>query len=218
MTIGPIGRALVAGLATLLLALPLAACGSSSDDAGTAAASTTANATTTAAGLPGARDRAALAACMRDQGVELPRPSPRARTFQREGGRGGDGAPDRGFGRGGEAGRGARFRGPAGSARGGFAGRFSGADRSRVQAAFQKCGGRFGRFTRGGGPAGARAGAPSRAVLERFVACVRSHGYDLPDPNVSGRGAVFDDARVDRDDPVFQRASRACQQLLQPQQ
>ncbi|MDO8211799.1 hypothetical protein [Conexibacter sp. CPCC 206217] len=177
MTIRSAGRLLVAGLAAVAVALALAACGSSSDDGESGGA------TATTPSAAGGRDRAALAACMREQGVELPTP-------------------------------------PAGAPRdgprimGGFGRDLSDAERSRLQAALEKCGGRFMRAGPGG--AGGRAGAPSAAALQRFVACVRRNGYDLPDPNTSGDGPAFDDSTVDRDDPAFIRASRACQQLLQP--
>lgn len=189
MTIRSASRLLVAGLATVAVALALAACGSSSDGA----AATTAS----AAGGPSGRDRAALAACMRAQGVELPTPPAGARRY-----RDGDGGPPQGAPRGGPV------------IIGGFGRDRSGAESRRLQAAFEKCGGRF---MRGGpGAARGRAGAPSTAALRRFTACVRRNGYDLPDPNTSGDGPAFDGSKVDRDDPAFIRASRACQELLQP--
>ncbi len=88
-----------------------------------------------------------------------------------------------------------------------------------MQAAFEKCGARFGGgFGGRGGPgnAGGSGGRPSTAALRRFVACVRENGYDLPDANTSGDGPVFDGDTVDRDDPAFVRASRACQGYLAP--
>jgi hypothetical protein len=43
---------------------------------------------------------------------------------------------------------------------------------------------------------------------------VRQHGYNLPSPNLSGKGAVF--PSTIRSNPAFQAASRACQSLLFP--
>lgn len=78
----------------------------------------------------------------------------------------------------------------------------------------QACGARFGgrRFGSGGG-AGFRSGA-FRAALTRYVACVRRNGFDLPAPNTSGSGPVFDPSSVNRNDPRFRAASAKCQQLL----
>jgi len=90
----------------------------------------------------------------------------------------------------------------------------SSAQRQRLQAAFRRCGG--GNF-RGGGRRFNPANNPQfRVQLTRFVACVRQHGYNLPAPNTSGRGPVFDTSRVNRRDPKFIRASQACQSLLTP--
>jgi hypothetical protein len=66
---------------------------------------------------------------------------------------------------------------------------------------------------RSGGPGG---GAPMGESIEDFVACVRENGYDLPDPNTSGDGPVFDPEQVDQDDPAFQEASRQCRHELRP--
>lgn len=55
--------------------------------------------------------------------------------------------------------------------------------------------------------------------LLEFAACVRGNGYDMPDPDFSdfgtpgqGGGAPF--GAIDRDDPAFQAAAEACQDVL----
>ena len=110
-------------------------------------------------------------------------------------------------------------RRPGGSPNGGppgpgrFFGSLSSAQRAKLRAALQKCGAPFGgrfalrrRFD---------ARNPAfRAALTRFVACVRRHGFNLPAPNTSGNGPVFDPSKVNRSDPRFLAASRACQGLL----
>lgn len=63
-----------------------------------------------------------------------------------------------------------------------------------------------------GGFRGPRRFELSRSAINKYVACVRQHGYDLPNPNFSGRGPVFP-ADI-RTNPKFQTASRACQNLL----
>ncbi len=104
------------------------------------------------------------------------------------------------------------FRPPSGAGGTGATGsrpRFffgGGAANPKLQAAFKACGANF----RGG----ARLGRVSHQTIQKYVACVRQHGYDLPNPNFSGHGAVFP-ASI-RSKPKFQSASRACQSLLFP--
>jgi hypothetical protein len=76
----------------------------------------------------------------------------------------------------------------------------------KVRAAIQACGG--GRFR------GSRRAQFSHQAINSYVACVRQHGYNMPNPNFSGKGPVFP-ANV-RTDTKFQAASRACQNLLFP--
>jgi hypothetical protein len=53
----------------------------------------------------------------------------------------------------------------------------------------------------------------------KFAKCMREHGIDMPDPDFSGgqpggrggSGGPFGGAGVDRDDPKFQAAEKACQ-------
>lgn len=80
----------------------------------------------------------------------------------------------------------------------------AGAGSSRVQAALKAC--------RASLPPGPRAGGVSRQGIQTYVACVRQHGYSLPNPNLSGTGSVFP-ASI-RSNPKFLAASRACQSLL----
>ena len=82
-----------------------------------------------------------------------------------------------------------------------------GAPNPKLQAALKACGAKFsgrGRFR----------GAISHQNIEKYVACVRAHGYNMPNPNFSGHGSVFP-ANI-RSNPKFQAASRACQSLLFP--
>ncbi len=81
------------------------------------------------------------------------------------------------------------------------------ASNPKAAAAFRACGG--GRF-RGGG----RRFQLSHAAITSYVACVRQHGYNLPNPNFSGKGPVFP-AGI-RTNPKFLAASRSCQTLLFP--
>lgn len=227
MTIRSIGRALAAGCAALAVALLLAACGSAGDDSGASGATVAAAANANGGpGGDGGRDRTELAACLKQQGVELPAPPAGARRDGQggppQGGTGttpqgappqsGTGTTPQGVPPQGAPGDGRAMPGGPG---GGFGRDLSAAERRRMQAAFETCGG--GSFMGGpggrGGPGGSD-GAPSSAAIARFVACVRRNGFDLPDANTTGRGPIFDDTRVDRDDPAFVKASRACQRYL----
>lgn len=192
-------------VAALAAALALGACGSSSGGDDGTATTASAAARTAADGRPSAADRERLAACLREQGVELPqRPAGAPAEGAPGGPPPGDGAP--------APGDGATAPADGASPPGGRPGRaLSEEDRKKMESAFEACGGRPGGGF-GSGPG--RAGGPSAAALKRFVACVRRNGYDLPDPDTSGRGPAFDADRVDRNDPVFVKASRACQQLL----
>lgn len=185
-------RALAALIVLLALGATLAACGSSSGGTTTNASATT-NATRSAGRAGGF---ARLRACLQQQGVTLPRPPAGGPGTRPPAGAPGSG----GFRRG-----------------GGFFSRMSSAERARLQAAMQKCGAPAGGFRRfgAGGPGGANLrSAAFRRALVAYVACVRRNGFDLPSPNTSGRGPVFDASKVNRQDPKFVAANAKCQQLL----
>lgn len=231
------GRSLRA-IAPLLLvsaAFGLTACGS--DDA----AKTTTAASASGSGTRGASgaDRTALQACLKKEGVTLPeRPAgapgggyggapptgtdgapptpPEGQDGAPPAGSDGQGAPPAG-GQAGAAG-GLPGSGRAGGARGGR--QLSEADREKLMAAMQKCGGQVGPGAAGGGGRGRRPDvddAAYRRSITAYVACVRKHGFDLPDPNFSGKGPIFDAKKVDQQDPSFQKASTACQSELRPE-
>ena len=52
------------------------------------------------------------------------------------------------------------------------------------------------------------------AALEKFAACMREHGIDLPPPVTTG-GSLFDMKGVDKSSPQFSAAEAACDSLLQ---
>ncbi len=178
-------RRLWFGLAVVAIAAALAACGSSKTSSTTAAAGST---TASASSGGFAARRAALVACLKQHGVTLPNRPPGA---------------GRGFGNGGPP-NGAPPNG--GPGRGFF---FGGGRRlnPKMQAAFRACGSRLG-FR------GRFAGRLSHQTIEKFVSCVRQHGYNLPSPNFSGQGPVFPPSI--RTNAKFQAASRACRSVLVP--
>jgi hypothetical protein len=86
-----------------------------------------------------------------------------------------------------------------------------GQDFQKLQQAMQDCGVNLPSRPQGGGNFD-----PSQMgkQISQYVACVRKNGYDLPDPNTSGSGPVFDSSQVNRNDPKFKAASAKCQNLL----
>jgi hypothetical protein len=223
--------------ATLAATLALAACGSSgSSDATTAAAGSTgtqssASSTTPSGGNGRPMMSAKVQACLKQAGVTLPTRPAGAGGFrggQRPPGGyggtgttpgGGYGGPRQGGGYGGAPqgtgttpqGTGTAGAPPRGGARRGFGGNASQAQRTKLQAAFKKCGVTFGQ---GGARQRPDVSSPTyQAAVTKYVACVRKNGYDLPDPDFSGKGPIFD-SKI-QSDAKFQAASKPCQSLLQ---
>lgn len=214
-------------------ALGLTACGGGDDTTSTPAAATTANGGAQQQGGYGQgqggrggfgaqteEERAKLQACLKKEGVTLPT----GRGGQ-GGGPGGapptrtDGAPPAGVdgappadGTGGPPAGGLPGGGRAG---GGAGGGMSTADREKLQAALKTCG-----VTAPSGGTGQRQGRPDvssaayRKSIEAYVACVEKNGFDLPKPDFSGDGPIFDPDEVDQDDATFKKASAACQSTL----
>jgi hypothetical protein len=98
----------------------------------------------------------------------------------------------------------------------------SAAQRQKLQAAMQACGadfgGRGGAAGRGDGRRPDVTSTAYRKAIRAYTACVRKNGYDLPDPDFSGKGPIFDAKKVDQDDATFKKASAACQSTLRSAQ
>ncbi|MGE4425724.1 MAG: hypothetical protein AB7G37_04635 [Solirubrobacteraceae bacterium] len=225
-----------AALPTFLVAgmLTLTACGGDGD-------TTNASALSSSGGAGDDSARTALRACLKKQGVELPeRPE---RAGERGGAPGGyGGPPPGGLPGGGLPGGGPPGRGTDGADRGSGgddangAGGFTGADaagdrrrgrfgtglsdeeREKLQKAMEACGSRMGGRSAGGQRGGRPAvrDADYRERVKAYATCVRKNGYDLPDPDFSGDGPIFDPDEVDQSDAKFRRASAACQTELRP--
>jgi hypothetical protein len=196
-------RGLAAGalLILLLACVGLAACGGSSSttssdtnaaSTGTTAATTTTGTSSTRSGTttrPGAgrvgTRFAALRECLQKNGITLPQRKP-------------------GGGR------------PAGGA--GFIGGGTGptlpkgVTRAQYEAALKKCGGsaRFG----GGGGARFANNPQFKAAVAKYAECLRQNGVNVPAPNTSGKGPVFDTKGIDTTSPQFKTATTKCRGTL----
>jgi hypothetical protein len=177
--------------------LALAACGgssskSSSSGANAAATGAAANGASGPSGPTGAFAGrfAALRECLQKNGVTLPARTPGQRPS---------------FG-GGFPGAGAGPRLPAG------------VSREQFEAAMKKCGGSAGfrRFGPSGGfGASGRFRSPAfTQALTKFAACMRENGVNLPAPNTSGSGPVFNTTGVDTKSPQFTSALAKCRSDL----
>ncbi|HEY4825578.1 MAG TPA: hypothetical protein VIH85_02370 [Solirubrobacteraceae bacterium] len=198
--IGKAPRGALFILLALALGCVIAACGSASSSSSTtsSSASSGSSGTTTTTAATGSARRTALAACLKQHGVTLP-----SRPAGAPPGGASGGAPGSGTGTGtGTTGTGTTPR------RGFFGGGGGFANNPKLQAAFKACGANFG-FRRGN-----FAGRLSHTAVTKYVTCVRQHGYNLPNPNFSGKGPIFP-ANI-RTNQKFIAASKPCQSLLIP--
>jgi hypothetical protein len=82
-----------------------------------------------------------------------------------------------------------------------------GVSRSQFEAAIKKC--------RGGFRPGARLRSPAyRSALASFAECMRSHGINLPAPNTSGSGPIFNLGSIQTNSAQFKAAQSACRTVL----
>jgi hypothetical protein len=177
----------VALVALLLGSLGLAACGSSSSKSSSSSTTATTSASTgTGAKGPNAGRFAAVRECLQKEGITLPKRTPGEK--RPPGGAGG-------FLGGGAAGGGPKLP--------------SGVTRAKYEAALKKCGGGF---ARGGA---ARFDSPTfKAALAKFATCMRQNGVNVPAPNTSGNGPVFDTKGIDTSSAQFKTAEAKCQSDL----
>jgi hypothetical protein len=210
-------------IAPMLAALTLTACGGSSSGGGSTGAQSSASASSGSSTTQSGGQRGFMSdevqECLKKQGIELPQGGFRGGDGQPP--QGADGQPPEGYGPpggglpgGGEAPEGAT---PPDGAGGGFGG--SDEDRQKLQDAMKACGVEMPAQGQGGGGfqrPDVNDGAYQNRV-NAYVACVRENGFDLPDPDFSGDGPIFDPDKVDQSDKTFQAASAKCQDELRPQ-
>jgi hypothetical protein len=179
----------LAVLALALASLALAACGSSSKSSSSTTATASAS-TSTAGGTKDARGRfSELRECLQKNGVTPPKFTPGQRP------------------------PGGGFLGGSGGAGGPQLPK--GMTRAQYEAVLKKCGGDF---TRGGGFAGigSRFGSPAaKEALDKFAACMRENGVNVPSPNTSGKGPVFNTKGLNPSSAQFKEAESKCRPDLQ---
>jgi hypothetical protein len=85
-----------------------------------------------------------------------------------------------------------------------------GVTRAQYEAAIKKCGGfSGGRFGAGGGAS--RFNSPAvKQALSKFASCMRENGVNLPTPNTSGKGPVFNTKGLEPTSTKFKAAQTKC--------
>lgn len=100
-------------------------------------------------------------------------------------------------------------RGPFGYGSGGPE-LLKGVTRAKFQAALKKCGGRVfagrGRFD----------SAQGRQRFAKFAECMRKNGVNLPAPNTSGNGPIFNTKAINTNSTAFKTADAKCMKELRP--
>jgi hypothetical protein len=107
-----------------------------------------------------------------------------------------------------ESKRGQHTGGPFGAGAGGGFKLPKGVSRTQLREAFKKCGGGF--------AGGRRFGARNPQRLAKFASCMRQNGVNLPAPNTSGKGPVFDTKGIDATSATFKKADAKCVGELRP--
>jgi hypothetical protein len=82
----------------------------------------------------------------------------------------------------------------------------AGVSRSQYEAALRKCGG-----PRRGSRARSLHSAAVHRALARFAACMRANGVNVPPPNTSGTGPIFNTKGIDTKSPQFVSAASKCE-------
>jgi hypothetical protein len=129
---------------------------------------------------------AALRECLKKSGITLPKRTPRQGAAPGAGGLPGGT---------GTPGTGAGAKLP------------NGVTRAQFQAALKKCG--AGNFVRRGSGAGG-------ARFAKFETCMRQNGVNLPAPNTSGKGPIFNTKGIDTTSAKFKAAASKCESDLRP--
>jgi hypothetical protein len=82
--------------------------------------------------------------------------------------------------------------------------------RAQYEAALKKCGVHV--FT--GGGARFTNNPAFKTALAKYAECLRQNGVNVPAPNTSGKGPVFDTKGIDTSSPQFKAATTKCRSTL----
>jgi hypothetical protein len=105
-----------------------------------------------------------------------------------------------------------RKPGQAGGGVGGFFGGGSsaaGGSNPKLAAALKKCESAL-KITPGRGRSALRNNPAAKAAYTKFAACMRENGVNLPAPNTSGNGPIFDTKGLSTTSPTFKAAEAKC--------
>jgi hypothetical protein len=167
----------------VLASLVLAACGSSSSSTTAASASAAKSSTGGATGAAGDRF-SALRECLQKNGITLPKLTPGKRPAPGAGG----------------------FFGGAGGA--GTRALPKGVTRAQYETALKKCGGFAGRGFSAGDR---RLDSPAaKQALAKFATCMHDSGVNVPAPNTSGKGPIFNTKGLNTNSAAFKAAETKC--------
>jgi hypothetical protein len=88
-----------------------------------------------------------------------------------------------------------------------------GVSRTKFREALAKCG-LNGSFRGRGGGARFLSSAAGRAALAKYATCMRENGVQLPAPNTTGKGPVFNTKGIDTTSQAFKSAQQKCRSDL----
>jgi len=87
-----------------------------------------------------------------------------------------------------------------------------GVSKSTYEAALKKCGGRAARGA--GGGFGGRSSSKFKQAVAKFATCMHENGINLPTPNTSGTGPVFNTSGLNTASAAFKSAQSKCAGVL----
>ncbi len=91
---------------------------------------------------------------------------------------------------------------------GGFLGGLQGANKAAYEAALKKCGAGF---VPGRGSFGSSLNTPqAKQALAKFASCLRQNGVNVPAPNTSGKGSIFNTKAINTRSAAFKAAYSKC--------
>jgi len=102
-------------------------------------------------------------------------------------------------------------QGPGGVPGGGFKAP-EGVSQAKLREALKKCG--LGGFRGGAGRGRFFNSAAGRAALTKYATCMRENGIQLPAPNTTGKGPIFNTSGINTSTAAFKAAEQKCRSDL----